>query len=64
MEYSIETNEKAIRAKAIWYTVIINLILLGGLLLATSPEMMDSIKKLWNKDVQPVEQPVADTNKA
>jgi len=64
MEYSIETNEKAIRAKAIWYTVIINLILLGGLLLATSPEMMVSIKKLWNKDVQPVEQPVADTNKA
>ncbi|MCB0600964.1 MAG: hypothetical protein KDC28_07045 [Saprospiraceae bacterium] len=64
MGYSIETNEKAIRAKAIWYTVIINLILLGGLLLATSPEMINSIKKLWNHEVQPIEQPVASAPEA
>lgn len=61
MGYSIETNEKAIRQKAIWYTVIINLILLGGLLLATSPEMFASIKKLWNHDQPTLEQPVAVT---
>ncbi|MCB0655324.1 MAG: hypothetical protein KDC57_04265 [Saprospiraceae bacterium] len=59
MEYSFESNEKAIRAKALWYTVIINLILLGGLILATSPQMVEKFKSLWQNEQPAVEQPVA-----